>query len=37
MSEDQIAEVVEAFGGLLGLLRQAEPHDHAEIHTRIGL
>ncbi|GAA3945740.1 hypothetical protein Aau02nite_65410 [Amorphoplanes auranticolor] len=37
MSEEQVAAVVEAFGGLLGLLRQAEPHDRAEIYTRIGL
>jgi hypothetical protein len=37
MTEEQIAPAVEAFGGLLGLLRQAEPHDRAEIYTRIGL
>ena len=37
MSEEQIAAVVDAFGGLLGLLRQADGHDRAEIYTRIGL
>ena len=37
MSEDQIATIVDAFGGLLGLLKRADPQDRAEIYTRIGL
>ncbi|OJF10745.1 recombinase family protein [Couchioplanes caeruleus] len=37
MTEQQIAAIVEAFGGLLGLLRRAERQDRAEIYTRIGL
>jgi site-specific DNA recombinase len=37
MSEEQIAAIVDAFGGLLGLLRQADQLDRAEIYTRIGL
>ena len=37
MSEEQIAALVDALGGLLGLLRQADQHDRAEIYTRIGL
>jgi site-specific DNA recombinase len=37
MSEEQLAAVVDAFGGLLGLLRKAEQADRAEIYTRIGL
>jgi site-specific DNA recombinase len=37
MSEEQLAAIVDAFGGLLGLLRRAEQHDRAEIYTRIGL
>ncbi|WP_305788370.1 recombinase family protein [Symbioplanes lichenis] len=37
MSEEQIAALVDAFGGLLGLLRQADQHDRAEIYARIGL
>ena len=37
MSEDQIAEIVEALGGLLGLLKTADRRDRAEIYSRIGL
>jgi site-specific DNA recombinase len=36
MSEEQLAAIVDAFGGL-GLLRRADQHDRAEIYTRIGL
>jgi site-specific DNA recombinase len=37
MSEEQIATIVDAFGGLLALLRKADPLDRAEIYARIGL
>jgi site-specific DNA recombinase len=37
MSGEQLAAIVDAFGGLLGLLRRADQHDRAEIYTRIGL
>jgi site-specific DNA recombinase len=37
MSEEQIAMIVEGLGGLLGLLRQADPRDKAEIYSRLGL
>jgi site-specific DNA recombinase len=37
MSEDQLAAIVDAFGGLLGLLRGADQYDRAEIYARIGL
>ncbi|WP_239093101.1 hypothetical protein [Paractinoplanes abujensis] len=37
MSEERIAAIVEALGGLLGLLRQADQHDRAEVYARIGL
>ena len=37
MSEEQIAAIVDALGGLLGLLRRADQPDRAEIYTRIGL
>ncbi|WP_097319155.1 recombinase family protein [Paractinoplanes atraurantiacus] len=37
MSEEQIAAIVKALGGLLGLLRRADQHDRAEIYARIGL
>jgi site-specific DNA recombinase len=37
MSDDQIAKITEALGGLLGLLNQAEPRDRAEIYARVGL
>ena len=37
MSEDQVAAIVEALGGLLGLLKQAEKQDRAEIYSRLGL
>jgi hypothetical protein len=37
MTEDQIRAIVDALGGLLGLLRLAEPRDRAEIYARVGL
>jgi site-specific DNA recombinase len=37
MTEEQIAAVVEAFGGLLALLRDADPRDKAEIYARLDL
>jgi site-specific DNA recombinase len=37
MTDEQIAMVVEALGGLLGLLRAADPRDRAEIYSRVGL
>ncbi|MFI7603485.1 hypothetical protein [Actinoplanes sp. NPDC049681] len=37
MSEEQIAAIVDAFGGLLGLLRQTDPRDRTEIYARLGL
>lgn len=37
MREERIAAIVEALGGLLGLLRRADTHDRAEIYSRIGL
>jgi hypothetical protein len=37
MSEEQLAAIVDAFGGLLGVLRRADQDDRAEIYTRIGL
>ena len=37
MSEEPLAAIVDAFGGLLGLLRRAEKHDRAEISARVGL
>jgi site-specific DNA recombinase len=37
MNEDQIAVIVEALGGLLGLLKGANRSDRAEIYSRIGL
>jgi site-specific DNA recombinase len=37
MSEEQLAAIVDALGGLLGLLRRADQHDRAEIYTRTGL
>ena len=37
MSEEQISIIVEGLGGLLGLLHQADPHDKAEIYSRLGL
>jgi hypothetical protein len=37
MSGEQIGAMVEALGGLLGLLRLAEPRDRAEIYSRLGL
>lgn len=36
MSEDQIAEIVEALGGVPGLLKKADRRDRAEIYSRIG-
>jgi hypothetical protein len=37
MTEDQIREIAEAIGGLLGLLNEADPRDRAEIYSRIGV
>ncbi|GID32905.1 recombinase family protein [Paractinoplanes brasiliensis] len=37
MSEERIAAIVEALGGLLGLLRRADLDHRAEIYSRIGL
>ncbi|MFC7279731.1 hypothetical protein ACFQS1_37720 [Paractinoplanes rhizophilus] len=37
MSEEQISEIVQGLGGLLKLLRQADPSDKAEIYSRLGL
>ena len=37
MSEDQIAEIVGALGGLMTLLKQADTRDRAEIYSRVGL
>ncbi|MEV6304835.1 hypothetical protein AB0M02_35860 [Actinoplanes sp. NPDC051861] len=37
MTEAQIAAIVDAFGGLLGLLRRVDVHDRPEIYSRIGL
>jgi site-specific DNA recombinase len=37
MTEDQIGKIVEGLGGLLGLLRDADPRDRAEVYARIGL
>ena len=37
MSEDQIAEIVEALGGLMTLLKQADLRDRAEVYSRVGL
>jgi hypothetical protein len=37
MSEQQISMIVEGLGGLLGLLRDADPRDKAEIYSRLGL
>jgi site-specific DNA recombinase len=37
MSEEQISTIVQGLGGLLGLLRQADPSDKAEIYSRLGL
>jgi hypothetical protein len=37
MTEDQIGNIVEGLGGLLGLLRDADPRDRAEVYARIGL
>ena len=37
MSEDQIRAIVKALGGLLGVLKSAEPRDRAEIYARVGL
>jgi hypothetical protein len=37
MTEDQISTIVEGLGGLLGLLRNADPRDRAEIYARLGL
>jgi hypothetical protein len=37
MSEEQIAMIVEGLGGMLALLHRADPHDKAEIYSRLGL
>ncbi len=37
MSEQQIAAIVDALGGLIGLLKKADQHDRAEIYSRMGL
>ncbi len=37
MSEEQISAIVHGLGGLLGLLRQANLSDKAEIYSRLGL
>jgi hypothetical protein len=37
MSEEQISLIIKGLGGLLGLLRQADPRDKAEIYSRLGL
>ena len=37
MSEEQISVIIHGLGGLLGVLRQAEPRDKAEIYSRLGL
>jgi hypothetical protein len=37
MTEAEIQAVVDALGGLLGLLRDADARDRAEIYSRVGL
>jgi site-specific DNA recombinase len=37
MSEGQISMIIDSLGGLLQLLRQADPRDKAEIYSRLGL
>lgn len=37
MTDAEIGAIVEGFGGLLGLLRGAEPQHRAEVYARIGL
>ena len=37
MTDDQIGTIVDGLGGLLGLLRDADPRDRAEVYARIGL
>lgn len=37
MSEKQISMIIQGLGGLLELLRQADPRDKAEIYSRLGL
>jgi hypothetical protein len=36
MTEDQIGKIVDGLGGLLALLREADPRDRAEVYARIG-
>ncbi|GID97671.1 hypothetical protein Adi01nite_70830 [Amorphoplanes digitatis] len=36
-NEDQIAAIVDGLGSLLGVLREADPRDKAELYSRIGL
>jgi site-specific DNA recombinase len=37
MSPEQISAIIDSLGGLLHLLRQADPRDKAEIYSRLGL
>lgn len=37
LNEDQIAAIVDGLGSLLGVLREADPRDKAELYSRIGL
>jgi hypothetical protein len=37
LNEDQIAAIVDGLGGLLDILREADPRDRAELYSRIGL
>ncbi|WP_071803068.1 zinc ribbon domain-containing protein [Couchioplanes caeruleus] len=37
LNEDQISAIVEGLGSLLGVLREADPRDKAELYSRIGL
>lgn len=37
LNEDHIAAIVEGLGGLLAILKRADPRDKAEIYSRIGL
>ncbi|MET0415045.1 MAG: hypothetical protein ABW022_03375 [Actinoplanes sp.] len=37
MTEEQITAIVDGLGGLLDVLRKADPRDKAELYSRIGL
>ncbi|MFI5933713.1 hypothetical protein [Actinoplanes sp. NPDC051494] len=37
MTDDQLDTITEAFNDLFALLRDADPRDKGEIHSRIGL